>query len=247
MRKVLGRIPVLLGTLILAAAGFFLRRHQLNVGFDAQGLPTGQGIWGLMILCILALAAFLAVALKKEKRPGYEENFSSDMLSMILSVLAAGLLLAGNGMAFIRQSPMATPVNQMLTRVTAVLGMVTALSFIGTVSARHKGNKPSPWLYLLPVVYYILQLIFNFKSWSTDPIILDYCFKLLALIAIMLAVFHVGGFAFDTGRRRSAIFLCLTGVLFSVISLADGGISYVLVTSGSCLWLLTNAWQLLKE
>ena len=247
MQKILGRVPVLAATLILAAAGFFLRLRHLNVGFDPQGLPNGRGVWPLVILCVLSLAAFLLVSLKKEKRCGYEENFSPDMLSVLLSVLAAGLLLAGNVMAFTRVSPMATPVNQMLTRVTAALGAASGLSFVGIAAAQHKGEKPSAALHLLPVVYYILQMIFNFKSWSTDPIILDYCFKLFALIFVMLAVFHAGGFVFGTGQRRSTVFLCLAGVFFSIISPADGGASYVLITSSSALWLTANGWQIMKD
>lgn len=247
MQKILGRAPVLTATLILAAAGFFLRLRHLNVGFDAQGLPNGRGVWPLVILCVLSLTAFLLVSLKKEKRCGYEENFSSDTVSMLLSVLAAGLLLAGNVMTFTQISPMAKPVNQMLTRATAVLGVVSGLSFVGVAAAQHRSQKPSATLYLLPVVYFILQMIFNFKNWSTDPIILDYCFKLFALISVMLAVFHAGGFVFGAGQRRSTVFLCLAGVFFSIISLADGGTSYVLITSGSALWLIANGWQIIKD
>lgn len=247
MRKCLGRVPVICGTAILAVLGFFLRKNQLASAFDAVGLPTGQGIWGLVILCAVALVAFLAVSLKKEKRADYAEVFSKSLVSVILSVLAAGLLLAGNVAALRDYNPMATPLNQMLTRVTAVLGIVSGLCFVGAAAGQYGGKKPSAVLYLLPVVYYILQMIFNFKSWSTDPIILDYCFKLFALIATVLAASHLSGFVFGIGKRRGTIFLCLAGVFFSAVALADGGLTYMLQTGGTLLWLLANAWQLLRE
>ena len=247
MQKLLGRLPVILGTLALSLGGFFLRLRQLEVGFDAVGLPTGRGVWPLVILCAVSLAAFLLAALKKEKREAFAENYPASRVAVILSVLAAGLLLAGNVMALTEQSPMATPVNQMLTRVTAFLGIASGLCFVGAAAGQYKGKPASPVLYLLPVVYYILQMIFNFKGWSTDPIILDYCFKLFSLIAVMLAVFHVAGFALDMGKRRISIFFCLAGVFFSAVSLADGGATHALMTAGSMLWLLANGWQLLGE
>lgn len=247
MRKCLGRIGVLCGTLVLAVLGFFLRRHQLTAAFNPMGLPTGQGVWGLVIVCVLALAAFLAISLQKERRPGFAENFPPSRVMVILSVPAAGMLVAGNVTALTAVAPMATPMNQMLTRFTAILGIVSGLCFVDAAAGQYKEKKPSSGLYLLPVVYYILQMIFNFKGWSTDPIILDYCFKLFSLIAVMLAVFHVSGFTFGLGKRRTAIFLCLTGVFFSAVALADGGAAHVLQTAGSMLWLLANAWQLLSE
>ena len=247
MRKCLGRIGVLCGTLVLAILGFFLRKHQLVAAFDPMGLPTGQGVWGLVIVCVLALAAFLAVSLQKQSRPGSADNFPPSRTMVILSVLAAGLLIAGNVTALTAEIPMATPVNQMMTRFTAILGIVSGLCFVGAAAGQYKEKKPSSALYLLPVVYYILQMIFNFKGWSTDPIILDYCFKLFSLIFVMLAVFHVSGFAFGSGRCRITLFLCLCGVFFSVVALADGGAAHVQQTAGSMLWLLANAWQLLGE
>lgn len=247
MGKSLGRVPVLCGTLVLAVLGFFLRRQQLITGFDPVGLPAGQGVWALVILCVLALAAFLAVSLQKQGRAGFGDNFPQSLMVVLLSVPAAGLLIAGNVTVLTAVAPMATPMNQMLTRFTAILGIASGLCFVGAAAGQYKGKKAAPALYLLPVVYYILQMIFNFKSWSTDPIILDYCFKLFSLIAVMLAVFHVSGFVFESGKRRVTIFLCLAGVFFSAVALADGGAAHVLQTGGSLLWLLAGSWQLLGE
>ena len=57
MQKILGRVPVLLITLGLSVLGFFLRLYHLRVGFDGAGLPAGTGVWPLVIVCVLAVAA----------------------------------------------------------------------------------------------------------------------------------------------------------------------------------------------
>lgn len=247
MRKCFGRVPVLCGTAIFSVLGFWLRKHQLTAAFDPAGLPTGQGVWSLVILCVLALAAFLAISLTKQQRSGFAENFSPDNIAVILSMVAAGLLIAGNVLVLQTPTPMAPPISRTLLRVTAALGIASGACFVGAASGQHKEKKPPHGLYLLPVVYYILQMIFNFKNWSTDPIILDYCFKLFALIAVMLAAFQLSSFTFGLGKRRLALFLCLTGVFFSAVALADGGSTHILQTAGSMLWLIANSWQLLRD
>ena len=37
----------------------------------------------------------------------------------------------------------------------------------------------------------MVKLILDFKRWSVDPAVLDYCFALFAAIAAMCAVFHL--------------------------------------------------------
>ena len=247
MQKILGRVPVLLITLGLSVLGFFLRLYHLRVGFDGAGLPAGAGVWPLVIVCVLAVAAFGYAAWQKKQQKLWQETFSQSLPAEIAAVAAAGLLLLGNVLTVMEPIPMATRVNLLFTKGTSILGMAAALCFVGMAAAWHKGQKASPALAIVPVAYYILRMIFNFKGWSTDPIILDYCFKLFALIFVMLAVFHVGNFVFDTGKRRLTVFLCLGGVFFSAVSLADGGSIHVFQSAGAMLWLLANAWQLLEE
>lgn len=242
IRKIFGRAGALCGTLAFSLAGFFLRKQQLAVGFDEAGLPNGTGVWPLVILSAAAVALFVAVALLKEKRPGYEENFSAALPAVVLAAAGAGLLLAGNVLAF-RQAGVMFPAAKLLP----VLGAAAAFSFVAVAAGWYREKQPAPVLSILPVAYYILQLILNFKSWSTDPIILDYCFKLFALICVLLATFHIGSFVFGAGQRRVCLAFCLTGVFFSAVSLADGGLVQMLQTAGSALWLLAGSWQLLKE
>ena len=247
MKKLLGRVPVLGITAALSVAGFFLRMQQLKVGFDAMGLPVGKGLWPLILVCVAALAAFGYAAFQKEKRPLWQENFPLSVAAEILAVLAAGLLLFGNVLAFRQPIPMSTRTNLMLIKGTCILGCATALCFVGMAAAWHKGQKASPALAIVPVAYYILRMIFSVNGWSTDPIILDYCFNLFALIFVMLGVFHAGNFVFDAGKRRLAVFLCLGGVFFSAVSMADGGTVHMLQSGGAILWLLAVLWQLLEE
>ena len=247
MTEKLGRSPLLAGTLALSAAGFFLRRHHLATGFDAAGLPTGRGIAVLAVLCVLAVCFFAAAALTAKKRPAFRENFPASAPAAVLMVLAAGLLAAGCATELMEASPLMTRGQLLLGRITGALGIITGLCFVAMAATWNKGKKPGAAPWLLPLVYYIVQMIFSFKSWSTDPIVLDYCFKLFSLLCVMLGALDAAGFVFDAGSRRRTIFFCLCGVFFSCVTLADGGISHMMRTGGSALFLLATLWQLLGK
>lgn len=232
MLKKLGRWPVFAAVAVLAAAGHFLRKGQL-AAFDGAGLPSGSGVWGLAAVCVLALAICAAAAFTA----GEGEDRKADYLTAVLSVGAALFLAAGSLAAFAAAASLPM-------RLTAVLGVLTGLCFAAAPWRREK--KPAA-LWLLPIAYYILQMIFSFKRWGTDPIILDYCFKLFALIFTMLGAYFLGGFAFGEGKRRKSLFFTLGGVFFCAVALADGGTVHVLQTLGGMLYLAAGALGLMKE
>ena len=105
------------------------------------------------------------------------------------------------------------------------------------------GRAPQPAAYVLPVLFYVVKLFYDFRHWMVDPAILDYCFLLFALISFMLASYQAGSFAFDRGRRSALAFFSMTGVYFGCVSLAGASAASALLYGGSTLWMLVCAWQ----
>ena len=124
---------------------------------------------------------------------------------------------------------------------------------------RYRRETPSAILFMVPALFYVIDLIINFRNWSRDPLIMDYCFDLFALISVMCATFHLGGFSFEKGKRRLTVFYCICGVIFSAISAAgpvtemvkgiseDGQISQLLMCVGNGLWMAVSLWLLMEE
>ena len=247
MKDKLGRCPILAGTVALSAAGFFLRRHQLKVGFYASGIPNGNGVWVLAAVCVLAVALFAAVAFLTGRRPGFRENYPSSLPAVFLLVAAAGMMVAANAPALLFPDDSLQKTALLLDRLLGVLGVVTGLCFIAMAATQYQKKEPTATPWLMPIVYYILRLIISFKGWSVDPIILDYCFKLFALVFVLMGTFYVAGFVFDNGKRPMSVFFCLGGAFFSIVSLADGGMLQVLSAGAAAAFLLANAWQLLGK
>lgn len=246
MTTLRGRKILFFAALAGAAAGFLLRLIQLRTAFDETGLPSGGSWIVLAAFCAVCVAALALTVRRLPEKTEYGACYGPDPVCVILYVAAAGLLLAANVSTLIAGMPEGTPLERYLIRLTDLLGILTALSFVATAAAQYRGEKPKPWTCLLPVVFFVLRLIFHFKSWSTDPVILDYCFKLFGEITVMLSVFYAGGFLFDKGKRRLAAFFCLAGMVFAGITLADGGLEHCLTAgSGLCL-LAAHAAQILR-
>ena len=91
-----------------------------------------------------------------------------------------------------------------------------------------------------------MELLVKFRGWGNDPVVLDYCFELMALIGTMCGLFQSAGFCFDKGHRRTAVFFCLFGVFFGAASVADAAGAEILVRLATILWLEASLWQLLR-
>lgn len=238
MEQKLRRLPVMIVTVILAVAAFFLRRNQLKTAFDEIGVIPGSGraiIW--FAVAVVILFAVYAYFLRGRKK--YSAISSRWMPLLAGSCAAAALLLVGSILRL--GAPM-----EKLALVIAVGGVVTAVCWVGTALSRYQAKPAHGALFLLPAVFYVVDLVLQFRLWTRDPVILDYCFDLLALICTMCALFHLGGYSFDQGRRRITVFFTLSGVFFNAAAMAGAPAAEFLGYLAAALWLLVNLWLLLR-
>lgn len=217
------RITVTLTAAALSAAAFFIR--QL----------TAAGTL-LAVLSVAAVALFGVFSRLLQPAGAYQAGNSRSLPQLIVGGLAGLLALIG-GLAQLAQGG---------SPVIAVGGLAVAFCWLSTVYLRQTDRRVSVWLYTVPALYFALELVMEFRHWSGDPQIMHYCYELLGLICAMFAVFHMGGFCFEQGKRRLAVFACLCGMVFSSVALADihGGRRWM--QAATILWLAINAWQLLR-
>lgn len=225
MEQKLKRIYVMPGLAVLALAAFFLRKLQ----------PEGKG-GALVWVSVLAVLAFAAYAWFLLPRKSYKAGNGGGLAVLIPSLGAAALALVA---ALQRLTGNGKLLSTALLAATALCWAVIALQ-------RQQGKLVSVWFFIIPTVFFGVELVDEFRSWGTDPQILDYCYELLALIATMCASFHMGGFCFEKGQRRQTVFFCLCGVFFSAAALADAAGNAVFIRLAVILWLGANLWQLLR-
>lgn len=208
--------PQKLPWLVLGAGilGAVLRAWLYAAGTDGRGLLVGThpAHWLLWLLCA-GTAVLLLLGTADLKQAGkFSFNFPASTTGAIgAAVAAAGLLVtslirllgAGDG----------------LTRLDGFLGLLGAAALGFLSFCRQKGRHPSVLFHGILCLYWMLHLVFQYRQWSADPQIQDYCFSLLATVCLMLACYYSAAFAANAGRRRShtlfhlaAVFCCLVNL-----------------------------------
>ena len=230
------RLPVAGMTAAFSVLGFFLRLWQWRYADAAGRLWLGSPG---SIAVFAATGVFLFALILLCRRGPVEKNYNFPAgLSSGAGYLAGGALLTlVSVLSLVQQS----------VSIAGILGCVCGVVTVRHGLLRRKGKAPNLLASCLIVVYLVVLVISDFKNWSTDPALPDYCFKLLALLCAMLALFHVAGFSGGLGKRRTAAFWCAAGVYFCAICLADrGGLQPVLSWLAYAALLLQNLWCLLS-
>lgn len=256
MKQGTSKALILIVMLASTIAAMVLRQMQLIRVFDADGLPiSGSPItYALAAICVATLAALLLLLRRTPPRQEYYCSIFLTLPGMILTLLAALAVGVGSLIQFgdsIALTPALTSEAESIHWSHLILpigGILTALCILLTVNRMANMRRPLLALYLVPFAFIVVYLVLEFKNqWSADPIILDYCFYLFALICTMYALYYVMGFCFDRGRRRHAIFWCLAGFFFCLVSVLGSDASRFTFYGGLGLWMLSLAIPLLTD
>lgn len=233
------RSSCLILLLLSAVVGCALRLWNLTAGVDAQGLPLAHHISTPLMAgwCILSLIVFALLARRTCGTGRTPQVLQS--ASGVLSYCGGGLILLSAILEFasalVSGATMSAP-------ILCLLGVLSGICLLIVCYLRSREKSVAPPLELIPEVYLVVKLVLNFKGWSTDPIILDYCVLLFALIFVVLGFYYSTGFLFSQGKPRLTLFVCLAGCLFSAMAALDGIMdrSPAAITEylGFLLWLL---------
>lgn len=238
MEPMIKRNQVMTYVIFISVLGFLLRILQLKYAFDSEGLMLrGSGSIGVLAaVSVIVVIGSILFCRQLEQRPCYTDAFSDGILEMLLTLASGVTLLCGSLLGAVKGDV-----------VVGALGVLASACFVIIGVGRFRGRMAPLAIHLFPCLYLICKLIIDFKRWSIDPALLDYCFSLLAMICVMCATYHIDGFCFNKGKRPLTVFWCLCGVFFCTVTLADPGLQQQLVNGALGLWLFVNAWQLLER
>lgn len=230
-------IPLIF-VILAALCGSGLRSWGLHAGTDAGGVPVSHlSHWVYVGVSALCVAAFLLLAVRSPGRSGRYRVLQCGSGGFALGLIAGGLLLIGSLAEFV-ESLLTGP--GISAPIICLLGLLGSICCMIAANFRRKGENPWPATEVLPILYLIVKLIFNFKDWSIDPIILDYCVILFALIFALLAFHRTAGFVFDQGKPRASLFYALCAVYFSAAAMMDGmadlSLATIITYCGFMLW-----------
>ena len=218
--------------------GLLLRVWLLKSGVDDMGFLVLSHPAHILLWIVVAIVMVGLILLTKDlvEASKYTFNFPASSLS------SWGLYLAAFGIgfgSFVDVFSVATGMDLLLT----VMGLVTALMLVLSGYARRRGNASSMMSHITISIYLVIRLITFYRTWNSDPQILDYCFPLLATAFLMLATYHRASFDVNSGKRRPYAFCSLAAIFFSYLSLI--GSENILFFMSVAVWLTTDLCSLI--
>ena len=238
MKKFLksANLPAL--TMAAGGIGLLLRVWLLKSGVDDMGFLVLSHPAHILLWIVVAIVMVGLILLTKDlvEASKYTFNFPASSLS------SWGLYLAAFGIgfgSFVDVFSVATGMDLLLT----VMGLVTSLMLVLSGHARRRGNASSMMSHITISIYLVIRLITFYRTWNSDPQILDYCFPLLATAFLMLATYHRASFDVNSGKRRPYAFCSLAAIFFSYLSLI--GSENILFFMSVAVWLTTDLCSLI--
>lgn len=227
--------PNQLKWIILGAGGlgFLLRVLLYTTGTDEKGLLV-SGHWAVIALGILTLAVAAGLFLLTKPIQGpqrYQDCFPVSWVS------AAGAILAALGILVTTVSGIGSATDT-IELVIRVLGFVSVAALAVVAVCRLTGAKPVFPCHAVVCVYFALRMVSQYRHWSADPQLQDYCFYLFAYGALMLAAYQQAAFDAGMGSHRALWVLNLASVYLCFLALYGCQDALLLFTAG--IWAFTN-------
>lgn len=212
------------------ALGLMLRVILFATGVDKKGLLV-SGHWAEVTVWLLTAALALGLFLLLRKCSGpkqYRQAFPASAFSAIGSILA--------GCAFVLSGAPAAAEGKMAVAELALRFVATA-ALLGVGYCRFVGRKPYFLLHGAVCLYLALRMVCQYRLWSSDPQLQNYCFNLGAYVALMLTAYQLAAFDAGLGNHRSLWASGLSAVYLCMLSLV-GSEPFLLLCCG--IWAFTN-------
>jgi hypothetical protein len=217
--------------------GALLRCILYTTGTDHKGLLV-TGHWAHIAVWILtaAVAGMLVLFCYNIKGPEeYSRCYRPSLVSAFGCFAAAGAFLLT---ALPEWKAALTP----LDTATAALGFASAGALVYVGICRARGSKPIYLCHAIVCISFALRMVCQYRVWSSDPQLQDYCFYMGAHVGLMLTSYHFAAFDAGIGSHRPLWFLGLACAYLSLLCL--WGTPNALFMLCCAVWVLTNLTDL---
>ncbi len=232
-------------TAVVSAVGFLLRWLQdMRIADEEAGLAANAPIsWlvaGIMVLMAAALAVYVTY-LRRFDAPAEADKALvgsmalSGMISMIPPVLlalagAVQIIHPGDGLVW----PTLHRIGGGMMILGALGGGIIAMnvSKAEQVSACRKGA-------VLMILFGLFWIVSGYRDAATDPQVWRFVTEILAQSGMLLAVYYVAGFFFNSPHPWWALYTCNLGAFLCIMcAIDDNGLGQSMAFAAMALQLL---------
>ena len=223
---------LILLTFCTGSLGALLRAALYLTGTDSKGLLI-SGHWAHLAVWVLTGLAVLLIVLscRKIRQP---DGAAAPVPSPIA---AAGCLAAAAGFLLI-SLPEWRSAMMPLEKAAALAGFASAAGLVYIAACRFLGRTPHPLSHGLICITFALRMVCQYRLWSSDPQLQDYCFYMGSHVALMLTAYHFAALDAGLGTLRRLWLLGLAAAYLSLLCLWGAGNALFLLCCA--IWVLTN-------
>ena len=208
-----------------------LLRLLLTTGIDGKGLlvPFHPAWIALLALTCAVFAALLLSGGNIRGSMNYKASFPRSVPAPVAGVAAAIAAIASL-MRHLQTDPFtAMPPSIVTTAIfylTAAVMVLAAASFVLAGLCRLTERKVPFLMHVVICVWFAMEMLNFYRAWSFDPQLHEYCFQLLACIALTMTAYQLASFDIDQGSHRKLWFWGLAATYLCCLCL-DSGLFYI--------------------
>lgn len=216
--------------------GLLLRFWLFTAGVDERGLLV-PGHVAEILLWLLTVCVAVVLFVKTRhliKAPKYSFNYPASIPGAVGAGLGAvGILL---------QAISGFSEGDLLQILAGIVGILSAAGIGFVALCRWKGRPVSVVFHALACCYLMLHLVCLYRLWHGNTQLVDYGFRLFAVVCLMLSLYHRACFDAGMGKRRPLVFFHLAAVYFCLTTIYGSG-SWLFYLF-SALWMVTDLCSL---
>ena len=219
------------------ALGALLRCILYLTGTDEKGLLV-TGHWACISIWILtaAAAAVLSLGCFKLRGPDeYRDCFPASFFGCL------GTFAAATAFLLTAVPDWRNALSPLETAAAALsFGSAAALVYVGI--CRFRGDQPRFFAHTIVCISFALRMVCQYRVWSADPQLQNYCFYMAAHVCLMLTAYQFAAFDTGMGSHRALWFFGLASVYFCLLCLWNGTSPMLMLCCA--VWVLTNLTEL---
>lgn len=224
-----------LAALAIGLAGAGLRGLLYRVALDSSGLLKRSHPLGIAVWLLFAVAVVLAITAGQGQ---WKHNRTPDRPRRQIFTGIGEILFGAAVYATVRMDTL--PGFPALMPMRQIFGAVCMAAMIGAGMCHLFGKQVPFFCPAFAAVFFLLNTLASYPTWSRDPQLMDYAFTLLAEICLCLFSYYCCALSLGLPGRKQRLVVGVLGIFCCVAAIPG---HYLLIHIAGIVYILTSLFS----
>lgn len=226
MRKKMILTPIVV--FLAGIIGAFLRNKEVNTIFDPEtGLAERFAAVSVLLIVLTAAVILISVlySILAEKKGAFSVDaqrpfpIRSKLTVTVLTIIGVVVILGSVYNYLIDYNE-----TVIFRAGFAILGIFTGAAIISDASAAFKSDeRKMGFLMCIATLFMCWWLIMTYKENNSNPVLLEYCYECLGIIAATLSFYYATGSIYGKILPKRTVVTHLLGIYFCMVTAVNAG------------------------